>query len=135
MWIENVAKVENSEVSQYSGLYNVAGKKQYRKYIADAVDYIHENFNREVSLKKLARISNKSQFHFTRMFKDEVGDSPYQYLIRYRLERAKEMLVHSEKTVGEVSYDVGFSSPSQFSFLFKRFVGITPKKYRMSFIK
>ena len=113
-------------------LFVVEEKKPYKKYIADAVEYIHSHFDKDISLKDLAGMSNKSQYHFTRMFKGAVGDSPYQYLIKYRLKKSKEMLAFSDKTVGEISYEVGFGSPSQFSCLFKRSEGMTPRQYRDS---
>jgi AraC family transcriptional regulator len=96
------------------------------------LDYISENYERDVSLGELAAEAGVSPFHFSREFKRATGFAPHQYLINVRVERAKALLAESELPLAEVSLSAGFSSQSHFTRLFHRLTGVTPKSYRDS---
>lgn len=82
------------------------------------------------SLQRLAREAGMSEFHLSRTFKRATGFSPSRYFIRLRMEKARQLLRETSKSVIEVGFDVGYSSPSHFAQVFRREVGATPSEYR-----
>lgn len=85
------------------------------------------------SIREIADELGISLFHFTRLFKAVFGETPNQYQMRMKLERAKQLLAASDHTVTEVCMEVGYSSLGSFSDLFTRRVGMTPSSYRQKF--
>lgn len=92
--------------------------------------YLDENFTQPVELRTLAELSGYSEDHFRHLFKEQTGLPPGQYLLRKRLEAAKDQLLHTAQPVSAVGVDCGFSTTSQFIELFKRAFGVTPLQYR-----
>jgi AraC-like DNA-binding protein len=83
----------------------------------------------------LAELAGPLQLHptsFCRAFKQSTGLSPHRYLLEHRVNRAKEMMKDRKRTLTEIALDCGFSSSSQFSIVFKRVTGISPRGYRLS---
>ncbi len=92
------------------------------------LEYIHDNLEQNLSLVDLATLANLSPSRFTRVFRQETGLSPHQYLIQARIERAKHLLRSgSEVSIGRIAHQVGFADQSHFTRHFKRIVGVTPK--------
>ena len=92
--------------------------------------HVARNFNRPLSLADLARVASLSPFHFARAFKAATGFSPHAYIVRQRLDEARRLLRDTDWPVVKVAMAVGYESPSHFSTLFKREVGVPPGKYR-----
>ena len=85
----------------------------------------------ELSLEKLAEIACFSPFHFQKLFSLYVGESPKQYIMRLRLERIAHYLkIYPGLSIGDASFQCGFSSPSTFVRAFKKFYGHTPEAFR-----
>jgi AraC family transcriptional regulator len=95
--------------------------------------FIADNYENDLSLAELARVGGMSTFHFAREFKRTTGTTPHQYLIKFRIERAKALLTESEIPLVEVSSRSGFSHQSHFTRLFRRLTGTTPQSYRFKF--
>ena len=95
--------------------------------------FIADNYESDLSLAELARVGRMSTFHFAREFKRATGTTPHQYLIKFRIERAKRLLTESEIPLVEVSSRSGFSHQSHFTRLFRRLTGTTPQSYRFKF--
>ena len=93
-------------------------------------DFIAENFQTQRCLLDIANYSNISPYHFLRIFKQTYGETPNEFLIRLRLERAKKILITESMNVSEVCEDIGYTSLGSFSSLFLRHVGTTPTAYR-----
>ncbi|MFL6197592.1 MAG: helix-turn-helix transcriptional regulator, partial [Thermoanaerobaculia bacterium] len=98
--------------------------------LASVVDYVGDNLAEDLSLASMAAAANLSPYHFARSFKRFMGLTPHQYVLRRRIERAKEMLLDTDLPVGVVARRVGFASPSHFSQQFKRAVGVPPSALR-----
>ena len=94
-----------------------------------AIEYIQAYLNTDISLDKLSQAVGMSMHHFSRLFKKSVGYSPYQYVLKCRIERAKMLLLQRQLSIADVAFAVGFASQSHFTQHFKRFVGITPKQF------
>lgn len=95
-----------------------------------ATDYIDSHIDEDLSLKSIAQAAAMSPFRFARGFHQAVGQSPRQYVILRRIERAKELLRGTERDLVEIAQLVGFSTQSHFTAMFRRRCGITPKRYR-----
>jgi AraC family transcriptional regulator len=97
------------------------------------VEYVEEHLDASPTLEQFAAIAHLSPYHFARQFKAATGLPPHQYVIVRRVERARELLhAGTELTLAQVAADVGFSDQSQFTHHFKRLVGVTPGRFRMS---
>ena len=96
------------------------------------VDAMNERLAEDFSLANLARIAELSEYHFSRMFKRATGLSPSQYFIRLRMNRARSLLLETDRSVIDIGLEVGYSSPSHFSQVFRREVGVTPSAYRQT---
>jgi len=96
------------------------------------INYIHANYVENMSLNDLASISNLSRSECSRVFKRNIGVTPFEYLNRYRLTQSMHLIRKSKKTITEVAYEVGFNSTSYFISSFKRLTGLTPLQFRKS---
>ena len=94
------------------------------------VSYMEENYMNKVTLKELAVIAGCNPQHLCHFFKEIAGVPPMRHLIRYRIEKAGELLENSTKTVLEISLDCGFDNVSYFIRQFKKITGTTPGEYR-----
>jgi len=97
------------------------------------VEYMNQNYGEKLSNNELAQIVNMSPSHFIRTFKKEIGLSPMDYLIRVRIDKAKQLLRTNTKSITEVSLQCGFNSASHFSSSFARHTGMTPSGYQKSY--
>lgn len=100
------------------------------KHIARALEYMQAHFRQQISVDTLAALALQSRYHFIRSFKQLIGLTPYQYLLRLRIEHAQQLLRNTRLTVTEISFGLGFSSTSQFYRAFFKTVGETPERYR-----
>jgi AraC family transcriptional regulator len=104
-----------------------------RARLRAVIEYIEEHLDAGPSLEQMASIAHISTYHFARQFKAATGLPPHQYVILRRVGRAKELLqAGTDLSLAEVAADAGFSDQSQFSHHFKRLVGVTPGRFRMS---
>ncbi|MEQ8190173.1 MAG: AraC family transcriptional regulator [Candidatus Eremiobacterota bacterium] len=97
-----------------------------------AREFMHSNIDRPINLSQIASNAYLSTYHFLRLFKEVFGETPRQYLIRNRLERARKLLLHTELSVTDISLEIGFESISHFTRLFNRRFGSSPGKFRQS---
>ncbi|WP_199197338.1 helix-turn-helix domain-containing protein [Chroococcidiopsis sp. CCALA 051] len=93
------------------------------------IEFINANLDENISLAELAKIVQLSPYHFAHLFKESTNTSPHQYLIRCRIERAKELIVMSDLSLAAIAQTVGFASQGHFTYHFKRCVGVTPKVF------
>lgn len=100
--------------------------------VASAMAYLHEHYESQVRISDLAAGAGLSQYHFIRLFHRTTGESPYRYLTRLRVARARWRLEASTATVAEIAYACGFPSPSALAAAFRREVGVTPHEYRVA---
>lgn len=101
-----------------------------RREILLAKEYIHENYNKELSVETLASIVYLTPDYLSRLFKKATGRSLSQYIRQYRMERARELLLHTSKKVIQIGIDVGYSNYSYFCQSFREYYGASPEKYR-----
>ncbi|SHF19181.1 AraC family transcriptional regulator [Chryseobacterium takakiae] len=97
--------------------------------IGFAVDYIRKNLHQKLSIESIAKIAYVSKSNFFKMFKDELGTSPNEFILRERISKAKELL-KSRNSIKETAFQTGFSDTNYFTRVFKQLVGVTPKNYQ-----
>lgn len=102
------------------------GESNYEDSIQDVKNYIAE----KLTVQRLANESHMSTSHFSRVFKQQTGFSPYDYVLITRLNKAKYLLQKTEMSVSSIAYETGFNSESNFICFFTDNEGISPGKFR-----
>jgi len=100
------------------------------KYIAEAIDYIENNYSNKLTIEEIADHVYISKYYLIKLFKKTLGISPYRYIVELRITKSKNLLISTDMSLNDISAYVGFNSTSHFIKLFKEHTGITPKKYR-----
>ncbi|UEQ78539.1 helix-turn-helix domain-containing protein [Chryseobacterium arthrosphaerae] len=100
-----------------------------RSRIGFVVDYIKRNLHQKLSIDSIAKLAYVSKSNFFKMFKDEFGTSPNDFILQERINKAKELLA-SQNSIKETAYQTGFSDTNYFTRVFKQLVGVTPKSYQ-----
>lgn len=98
--------------------------------IDTAIQYIRSNVGKAISLEELACIANLSPYYFSHCFKRQTGFSPLDYVINTRIEKAKVMLLRTNRSISEIAYEVGYSSSGSLINMFVKRVGESPNQYR-----
>jgi AraC family transcriptional regulator len=93
-------------------------------------EYIEQNLDKELGLAELAAIVYMSPYHFARLFKCSTGLPPHRFVVQQRIARASAFLATAEISIAQVSRLVGFRTPSHFTTVFRRVLGITPGAFR-----
>ena len=106
------------------------GESNYEDSIQDVKNYIAENLSEKLTVQRLADESHMSTSHFSRVFKQQTGFSPYDYVLITRLNKAKYLLQKTEMSVSSIAYETGFNSESNFICFFTDNEGISPGKFR-----
>ncbi len=102
--------------------------------IRRAVELMHAQLERDLSLKEIAAASFLSPFHFARLFKKLTGASPHAYLATLRNKRAQLLLAETDHSITEISSRVGYASASHFTKAFRQSTGLTPREFRKALV-
>ena len=116
-------------VRSLSMSFNEADREIARKIQQARYHLLHQSME-EINMNDLARQIGMSYSRFRSLFKEHTGSSPHQYLLSIRMNKARELLRHTELPVSDIAYRTGFSSPYYFARLFKTKTGRTPSDYR-----
>ena len=95
-----------------------------------AIEFIHDNYSRDLALEEIAAAAYLSEYHFARLFKQISGVTPHVYLANLRIERARQLLLETPAPISEVAAAVGYQSQSHFTRVFRAVTGLTPRAYR-----
>lgn len=101
-----------------------------KELIGASQNYIHNNFERDISIGDIAKFIFLSKSYFAKAFKDEIGTSPMNYLLKIRVQRAKELLSETDVKICDIALNIGFSNQQRFNEIFKKYTNVTPLKYR-----
>lgn len=101
-------------------------------YINKAIDFIHINYSRKIRVSEVANFIGLDRKYISKLFKDIVGVTIQDYLISFRINKAKEMMKDKQLSIGDISRSIGYDNPLIFSKIFKKVNGISPSKYRDS---
>ena len=117
-----------------SGVYLKQNYRNVREYSSDvyveyALDYIHGNYS-DITVNEIANHIGIHRSYLTNIFKKKTGQSPQEYLLQYRMNRAKKMLEETDMAVQEIARRVGYDNPLTFSKMYKKVFGVSPRNYR-----
>lgn len=109
--------------------FNISSNKNQK--IAIALENIHLNYHKNLSVAQLAAEVHINEDYFSRLFKKVTGFLPNAYLTKVRLEKAQQLLLFSDESVTEIAYKSGFNNRTYFAKVFKEATNKSPKEYRM----
>lgn len=106
-------------------------KCRYSRMMDKAIGYMKKHFSdHDIDLRTVAKAANISATYFSGVFSQQMGKTFVEYLTELRMQYARELLRCSDKSSGEIAYEVGYKDPHYFSFLFKKINGCSPRDYR-----
>jgi AraC-like DNA-binding protein len=109
-----------------------ANKKHQLEQLAPVVQYLEENYFREIGVDPMARLANMSRYHFCRSFKSATGRTLSDYVNQIRVNKAEYLLKNSQKNITHIAMDMGYNDINYFSRVFKKYKGQTPTAFRKS---
>ncbi len=99
-------------------------------YIKEAITYIEQNFQNDISIEELASTLGIDRSYFGKIFRKTMGKSPQEFLISYRMIKATELLQLTDLSIGNIGKAVGYENQLHFSRAFKKHYGVSPKHWR-----
>lgn len=106
------------------------GSKLQDFYIKEALSFIEQNFQNNISVEDIASTCGLNRSYFGKIFKNAVGKSPQEFLLNYRMIKASELLKLTQLSIGDISTAVGYANQLHFSRAFKNIYGISPREWR-----
>ena len=101
-------------------------------YIREAIEYIETNYSRPITIEEISNHVGINRKYLTKLFNEIMDNSPKNYLIHYRIDKACQLLNQSTLSIKEISHSVGYTDALVFSKIFKKVMGTCPRKYRNS---
>jgi AraC family transcriptional regulator len=98
--------------------------------IRRVTDYVREHLTQALTLEELAAQTGYSAYHFARLFRQAVGESPHQFVVRQRIEQAQHLLRQTDTPISQIAVTTGFAHQSHLTHAFRRLLGVTPRAYR-----
>lgn len=118
-------------VREISRLNKQSGFELKSERLEEIKEFIHKNYsNPDLNVSMIAETFHISLYHISRCFKKETGEGMAEYIIGYRIEKAKKLLKTTDIPINKIATETGFGVISSFNRTFKKYVGITPKQYR-----
>lgn len=117
-------------LEQMNSVYNTHYDQIEADKIHQIQQYIREHSHEDISLDALAYRVNLSPIYISKMFKEKLGVNYIDYLTECRIEKAKKLLNNPEKSLKEITFEIGYHEPNYFSKVFKKMCGVSPKEYR-----
>jgi AraC family transcriptional regulator len=114
---------------RYTPVAYKGGLPGYR--LKRALDHIGDNLAEDLSLAQLAGVAEMSPHYFAELFKRNTGHARHRYVLLQRIERAKQGLRDTGRSIIEVGLEVGFQNPSHFARMFRKFVGASPSQFQL----
>jgi len=107
-------------------------ERQFRS-LAPVIRHLEEHYSTNVPMKAMAKLAGISSTHFNRRFALLFGMSPTRFLHSLRVEKARQLLVHTDQAVGEIALETGYHDQSHFTRHFRQLVGMTPGRFRSQY--
>lgn len=122
--------LKNYCVASNTNLYYSKDRGLSHWKLKQAIAYINDNLDQDLTLAEIAAVVDMSMYHFSRLFKQSTGFAPHQYVMNCRIERAKKLLIQTNQSIEKICEQIGFQSQSHFTNVFRKIMGITPRAYR-----
>ena len=112
----------------YKGNHCAASKGKDK--ISEVISHIKLAPNLNISVAECAQLCNMSKVHFSRLFKQITGMPPVHFMLKIRIDRAKELLEFTDKPIAEIAEASGFQDQNYFARTFKQLTGMSPTQFR-----
>ncbi|KAB2332175.1 response regulator [Cytobacillus depressus] len=119
---------------QMNSIYNAHFDQAESDKIQQIQQYIRDHSHEDISLETLAQKINLNPIYISKMFKEKLGINYIDFLTQCRIEKAKKLLNDPERSLKEITYEIGYNEPNYFSKVFKKMCGISPKEYRKTLL-
>lgn len=122
-----------ASLMENSSLLSIQGKAFFsskEEYVKNAISYIQTNYSRKLAVDEIANFIGLNRSYFGIIFKELTDMSPRDFIIDFRIDKAKKLLTDMSMNIGDVSRSVGYDDPLTFSKVFKKKVGASPNTYR-----
>lgn len=106
-------------------------RDQGNKLVENAIQYIHRNYQRDISSTIIAEALNVSDGYLRALFKKEVDCTVKEYILQFRVEQSKQLLLYSNKKIYEIAKECGFSSSQHFCRVFHQITGVAPGEFKL----
>lgn len=128
--LANESKFEYLASENFSLKLSVKGEDRTKKVI----EYISENYAKDISLDDLAQVSHMTTNSFCRFFKSRTGKTAFEFIREFRINKACQMLINGEKSIAQICYDTGYNSFSSFNRTFKNLKNISASEYKNKYV-
>lgn len=130
--IESIKRgISNALINAYISEDNeIDNNKKISRTLRPAIKYIYMNKSENITLENMAKVCHISSSYFSRLFSKEMGESFSNYISKLKIKWAKELLEQSDKSINEISEELGFNDSGYFIKIFKKYEGVTPFIYR-----
>jgi len=119
-----------SELIEEAGKNVVISSSYKELYIKKSLQFVEANYFRKLYISEMAKSVGLNKNYFSAFFKENIGVTPQQYIIKFRINKACELMSNSGLTISDISRSVGYDDTLGFSKVFKKEKGISPKSYR-----
>ena len=123
LFLDELAQTSSTRQEQQNG-------PQRDFYIQEAVAFIQQNYQRDISVEEIAGICKLNRSYFSKLFKEVIGITPQDFIIRLRLTRAAEQMRTTNDSIGNIARRCGYPNQLHFSQAFKKFFGLPPREWR-----
>lgn len=130
--VYNLCEVLEEIITLVSDVQKVEPNGTIREVVAQAVQYINDNYFEELTLTSLAKRFNVESSYFSKLFRQETGSNLMLYIAKKRIEKAKELIKEQKNNLTEVAFMVGYDDYTYFSKVFRKMTGKSPRDYRGS---
>lgn len=117
---------ESNNCSEEGAQYDYSSQS----YLDHALQFIHYNFQKNIQISDIAEYVGITRSYLFQIFKQNLNESPKDYLLHYRMEHAKYLLETSNESIKSIAAAVGYNDPLTFSKMFSSIIGVSPSKYR-----
>ena len=128
--LATASSILQSEIERHSHTQGARPGALAAWQIARVQAFIDENLHRTIRVKDVGAVAQRSASHFSRSFKQVIGESPHAYVVRRRLERACQLMITSSASLREIAQSVGFSDQAHLCRLFRQAFGQSPASWR-----
>jgi AraC-like DNA-binding protein len=108
--------------------HNLLSKKEI--YLKNAIEFIRMNYSRKITIHQIAHFIGLDRSYLCSLFKEQLHIGPQEYLIRFRINKACELMQNQVLTIGDISRSVGYDDQLQFSKIFRKVKGLAPRDFR-----
>lgn len=149
-FFDELAHPKNNNTANASSASFASETKEHRSYVISALQrirdererrtisvldlakqYIHKRFESDISLEEVAEHVHLNPYYFSKIFKQQFGESFTDMVTKLRVEKAKKLILAREMSLKEICFEVGYKDPNYFSRVFKKVTGVTPTEFRL----